>query len=110
MLTATAISVASGAVWSLLLSYIPGLNASFAGMKKEYQQLIMAGLVFATTGVVFGLNCAGWFSGYVPEIACTQQGLQDAVVAFILAVAANQGVYTLTPQTNKVKAAKAARQ
>lgn len=101
---------AAGAILSLLFSYIPGLNAWFAGLKSEYKQLIMLLLIIVVAGGAYGLACAGVLMGLTGiELACTEAGLWGLVKAVVLAIIANQAIYGLSPQTGAVREAKAAR-
>jgi len=108
-LTADFLTLAFAAVYSMAASYIPGFNTWYAGLKAEYQKLIMVGAIFLTTAIVFGLNCAGLFGAYIPAVACTYKGGEEAIVVFFLAIAVNQGVYKKSPQLPVVLEAKASR-
>ena len=98
-LTPESLTMLAGAVLSLLFSYVPGLSDWYGALEATYKRLIMAGLLLVTTGAVFGLACAGILSG----IACDQPGLINVVWTFILAIVANQSVYSITKrETAKV--------
>lgn len=90
------LSMIAGAVLSLLFSYIPGLRAWFDGFNSEQKRLIMLVMLALTTGAVFGLACAGFVSG----VACTAAGAQQMVWALVLAVIANQSVYSISPRVS----------
>ena len=98
-----ALAMIAGAVLSLLFSYIPGLNTWFAGHAPEFKRLFMAGLMLVVAGAALGLSCAGIISG----VACTQAGAIELAVTWILAVAANQATYDVSPQPAAVKLVKA---
>ena len=97
------LALIAGAVLSLLFSYIPGLNASFAGLGSEVKRLIMAGLLLAVAASVYGLSCAGVGASFGIEVPCTQEGLLGLVNVFVLAVIANQGAYSITPKVKAVQ-------
>ena len=96
--SADALAVIAGAVLSLLFSYVPGLNTWFAAKAPEFKRLFMAVLMLVVAGAAIGLSCAQIISG----VACTQAGLFQLLGAWILAVAANQGAYSLTVPTKAV--------
>jgi hypothetical protein len=101
---------AAGAILSLLFSYIPGLNAWFAGLKSEFKQLIMLGLIVIVAGVAYGLSCAGVLGNLTGiKLTCDEAGLLGLLRAVFLAIVVNQGTYGLSPQTGAVRKAKAAR-
>jgi hypothetical protein len=100
------LALLAGAILSLAFSYIPGLNARFAGLASEYKRLIMAGLLALVSLAAFGQACAG--VQLLPLAAtCDQAGAVGLLRVFVLAVVANQGAFALTPQPAAVVAARA---
>lgn len=95
-LTPESLSMISGVILSLAFSYIPGLNAWYGSLDATVKRLIMAGILFLTAAVIFGLACAGILSG----VACDKAGLIDVIWAFILAVTANQATYAISPRVS----------
>lgn len=92
--------IVAGFLLSLAFSYVPGLNTWYAAKAKEFQKLLMAGIILLVLVVVFVMQCAGFAN---TGLECTPQGVINAVIVYGLALAANQGVYGVSPQTNAVK-------
>lgn len=92
----------AGVVLSLAFSYIPGLSTKFAKLQSSTKRLIMAGLLLLVGGAAFGLSCADVFA----TVTCDQAGGLGLVSHFIMALIANQGAYTLSPETAAVREAK----
>jgi hypothetical protein len=101
-MTATTLTVIAGAVLSLLFSYIPGMNTWYAGLNETYKRLIMLGCLVLVTGGIFGLSCTGWWS----FVTCDKVGALQVINALVLAAAANQGAFKLSPVAPAVKAVK----
>lgn len=93
---ADTLSLIAGAVLSLAFSYVPGLSGKFDQLAAEYKRLVMLGLVVLTAGVVYGLACADLAGELGLAVACDKAGAVSLVRAVILAMIANQGVYSLT--------------
>ncbi len=98
------LALIAGGLLSLLFSYIPGLNAGFAGLGSEVKRLIMAGLLFLVAAVIYGLSCAGVGGSFGVSVPCTQEGLLGLVNVFVLAVIANQSAFSITPKIGAVRA------
>jgi hypothetical protein len=95
-------------VLSLAFSYIPGLNVWYAGLGKEVKQLIMLLLLVVVAGVSYGLACAGWLTDLTGIVmACDKASFLGLVRTLVVAIIANQGVYSLSPNTAAVRNAKA---
>lgn len=107
-MSAELISAIAGGLLSLGFSYIPGLNVWFAGLESIYKRLIMAGLLVLVSAVVFGLSCTSWAAAWGIAITCDQPGLQMLIGSFLAALVANQATYQISPETSKVRTAKAA--
>jgi preprotein translocase subunit SecY len=87
-------------VLSLLFSYVPKLNTWYAAKSDEFKKLLMLLLIFLTTVILFLLSC---FSLLSTNLVCTKQGIFDGVMIFILAIVANQSVFTISPKAKAVK-------
>ena len=97
------LALISGAVLSLAFSYIPGLNAWFAGLESTIKRLIMGGLLLLVALAVYGLACLGW---YDVGITCDQAGAVSLFTTFMMALIANQSTYAITPDPKAVVVAK----
>lgn len=99
-MNADLLALLAGAILSLAFSYVPKLRERWSAQDPEVKRIIMAGLLFLVAAAVFGLACAGWLASFLPGIAveCSQAGLLDLVRIYILALAANQSTYSISPQ------------
>jgi len=104
-MTSDLLSLLAGAVLSALFSYVPGLNTWFAKLENTRKRLIMLGALALTAGAVYGLACLGWAADLGINLVCDQAGLKELIKAFLLALAANQAAYSITPLPAKVEAA-----
>jgi uncharacterized membrane protein len=105
------LSMVTGAVLSLVFSYVPGLNAWFAKKEKETQQLYMLGLMIIVAGAAFGLACGNvLYDLFGVVLNCDRAGALTVVKALLLAIAGNQTVYRITPHAKAVREVKAARE
>jgi hypothetical protein len=95
-MTSDTLVLLSGAVISLLFSYVPGLNSWFDALKSEYKRLIMAGLMLLVGAGAFGLACAGLAADFGVNVACDQAGGFGLMRAWVLAIIANQGAYKIS--------------
>ena len=102
-MTSETLILISGAVLSLLFSYVPSLNTWFAAKSPDIKRLIMAGMLLLVSAVIFGLSCAGLGSEIGIQLECSKEGVIGLIKIFIMAVVANQGAYALTVQTSEVK-------
>ena len=94
-------------VLSLAFSYIPTLRTWYAEKAKEFQQLVMLGLLVLVAAASYGLACAGVLADlFGATLTCDKPGMIGLIRALIFAVVANQGIYSLTPAANDVRAAK----
>lgn len=104
-LSADLISAGAGALLSLALNYIPGLNAKFAALSSEAKSGIVALSLIVLSALIAGSSCLGWWV-WLP---CDKNGLLKLAECLFFALAANQGVYKLSPQTELVREIKATR-
>jgi len=88
------ITTLTAAILSAVFEYAPVLHEKYNALSDTAQRLIMLGLLVLVVGGAFGLSCAGWVNAW----PCTQAGVKDALYALVLAIAANQGVYTILPK------------
>lgn len=103
LMTAETLSLLAGTILSLLFSYVPGLNTKFASFDTEKKRGIMLVILAVCAGAIYGLSCAGWATNLHINVTCDQAGAWILIQAFILAVIANQGIYSISPDTNAVK-------
>jgi hypothetical protein len=101
-MTAEQLALIAGAILSLLVSYIPGLNEKFAGLDSIYKRLIMLALIVLTAVGIFGLSCAGIYD----YVTCDQVGAWYLLELIALAAMANQSAYLLSPESKAVRSAK----
>lgn len=99
-MTVETLSLAAGALLSLLFAYVPGVNDWFAAKASTTKRLIMAGALLVVSAAVFGAGCAGL---QVPgvQIECSTQGAWLLVQVFLLALVANQSMYSITSASAK---------
>ncbi len=100
------LAVILGVVLSLAFNYVPGLSEKYAGLAKEQKSLIMLGLLALASAGAYGLACAGWAADFGLAVSCDRKGLVEVIKAFVAALIANQAAYVISPQTERVLAAK----
>lgn len=94
-----------GTIASLAFAFIPGLRVAFAKLSSEAKSGIMALVLLIVSGVIVGMGCAGiWV-----VVACDKVAILEFVKVVGLALIANQSVYSILPEMNDVKLAKAQR-
>jgi len=96
----------AGAILSLALSYIPGLNGKYAGLSEDWKKFVMLVLLAVVSIGVVGLSCASLLG--LVFVECSSGGAVQVFVAFISALITNQAVHRISPQAAAVRAAKAA--
>lgn len=104
-LTPELLASIAGAVLSLALSYIPGLNSKYAGLSEDVKKFIMLVLLALASGGVLALACAPLLGLVLVE--CSTGGLVQIATVFIAALIANQSMHRISPATSAVVAAKA---
>jgi len=110
-LTPELLAGAVAIILSLLFSYIPGLNTWYAGLKDEFKRLLMLGLLVLVAIVVYALAC--WqlledLTGII--LTCDRSGLIGMIRILVVAIIANQSVYSISLRTEAVRTAKSERQ
>lgn len=98
------ITAAVAMICSLIFSYFSPVAEWYAGLKSHFKSLIMLALMLIVTVAIVLLVQYGVITSAEPIT------WQLAVYYFILAVIANASAYTISPQTDKVKQLKAARE
>lgn len=95
----------AGAILSLALSYIPGLNSWYAGLAEDVKKFFMLVLLAVAAVGVLAVSCAPLLGMVFVE--CTTGGAMQVLAAFIAALIANQSIHRISPQTAAVRAVKA---
>lgn len=95
----------AGAVLSLALSYIPGLNTKYAGLSEDQKKFIMLILLALCSAGVFAASCAPLLG--LAFVECSGGGAIQVVTVFIAALIANQSMHRISPVTTDVRIAKA---
>jgi hypothetical protein len=93
---AVLLSGLAGALLSLVCAYLPGVREWYAA--SGHKRLVMLGLLAACAAGAYALSCAGWAAEFGLELTCDRAGLAELARAFLAALVANQGVYSLAPQ------------
>jgi hypothetical protein len=88
---------------SLVFNYLPGLRVWFAGLQSQFKSLLMIGILFLISVVIWVL---GGLNLLAVNIPFTWVGFAEVVKVFVATILANQGTYLLFPQTADVKFAK----
>jgi hypothetical protein len=88
-----------GAVLSLVFAYFPWVKDWFDGLDSVWKPLLNAGLLLVLALALVGLNCLG-LAGY---FECSQAGLLDAVIVWLLALVGNQAAYQVFVRQKKQK-------
>lgn len=103
-MTIETLSLAAGALLSLLFAYVPGVKGWFDAKESTVKRLIMAGALLLISILVFAAGCAGL---QIPgaAIECSTQGAWTLVQVFLLALVANQSMYSITMASSSKKAA-----
>lgn len=104
-MSANSLALIAGTFLSLLFSYVPGLNKKFAAVDPVYKRLSMLGLLALSAAAIYGLSCFGWALGGF-EVPCDEGGIKQLIEVFIVAIIANQSIYTISPETKGVREAR----
>jgi hypothetical protein len=92
------ISTITAVILSLAFSYIPGLSAWYKLLHGTQKRLLMLCLLVLVAGGAFGLACAGWGEDFGLKLTCDQPGAITLLQSLVLALAANQSTYLITPK------------
>ena len=94
-MSAETLALTGGALLSLLFGYVPGFKNWFGAKEPVIQRLIMAVSLLVVSALTFGAGCANLqLPGVV--ITCDTPGLWALFQIFLLALVANQGMYSIT--------------
>ncbi len=104
-MTVETLSLAAGALLSLFFAYVPGVKGWFDAKDSTVKRLIMAAALLVISVLIFAAGCAGLQIPGV-QIECTTQGAWLLVQVFLLALVANQGMYSITTASASKQAAK----
>ncbi len=88
----------AGIILSLVFSYVPGAKDWFDKLDGTKKRLVMLVLLAMAAGGMFGLACAGLGIELGLVVTCDRAGAIQMVMAFILAVTANQATYLISPK------------
>ncbi len=94
----------AGVVLSAAFTYIPKFNTWFAMKSNEVKQLIMLGLLFVTTAVVFALGCFELIP--IENFVCDKNTTVYFIYTFILAAISNQSADRILPKPIAVRQAR----
>ncbi len=99
-MTIETLSLAAGALLSLLFAYVPGVKGWFDAKDSTVKRAIMAGALLVVAIVIFAAGCVGL---QIPgsTIECSTQGAWTLVQVFLLALVANQSMYSITSASAK---------
>lgn len=85
-MNAEQLALIAAAVLSLVLAYIPGIEAKYGELEGKKKAFVMLGLLATVSVGVFAISCAG----LEPLVACTQEGAWGLAGLFISALGINQ--------------------
>lgn len=94
----------AGVVLSAAFTYIPKFNTWFAVKSNEVKQLIMLGLLFVITAVVFALGCFELVP--IENFVCDKNTTVYFIYTFILAAISNQSADRILPKPIAVRQAR----
>lgn len=98
-MSAELLAAVAGALISLLCSYVPGLSDWYAAQDGTHKRLWMLAALCIVAAGSLGLSCLGIAqAGGVALPACTTGGIQALVEALVIALAANQATYLISPK------------
>jgi hypothetical protein len=89
------IAAVAGVAISLSFSFIPGLSTWYSGLDGDWKRWVMCIVLVLVTAAMFGLSC---WSDVEVGLDCDGTGAWAAVNALIVALAANQATYLITPK------------
>ena len=103
-MSADMISGFGGLLLSLAFNYIPGLRTKYAGLTDVQKSGIMALALILVVLILAGSSCAKLWA----MVSCDKVGFMQLASMLGTALVVNQASYKLSPQTDDVKAVKAA--
>lgn len=99
-MTPQILSTSAAVVLSLCFSYVPGLAGWYASLEATRKRLVMLAMLLLVTAGAFGIACAGWGEALNLQLTCDQPGVISLLQSLVLALAANQSTYLITPKRN----------
>lgn len=97
-MSAETLSLITGTLLSLIFSYIPGVHIWFSNFEPTIKRLIMLSLLLLISGSIYGFSCLGWALEWGIPITCNHAGLMTLIKQTVIAIIANQSVYSISPQ------------
>jgi len=94
------VGAAVSTITQLAFSYVPGLNVKYAGLKKNIQNLVTAGIVLATTVVIYLAVLYKIFTILEGPLS-----VGDVIRVFFMTLVAKVTVGAVAPETEEVKMA-----
>lgn len=91
-MTAEILGALAGSVLSLIVSYVPGVEAWFNKLPRNYKQGVMGILIILVAAFVFGMSCSG-FANY---FTCDKDGLAEWGRILWIVLVSNQGTYLIS--------------
>jgi hypothetical protein len=82
-----------GVIFSLLFSYLPGFAPWYEKQDKVKKQLVMLGCLVAATVGIGVAGCYGLTQYWGLPFTCDKSGFATLLMAFFVAVIANQGTH-----------------
>jgi hypothetical protein len=95
-MTVEFLSSVTGALLSLVFSYLPGVEGWYQKLEPVHKRLVMLGLLALTSLAIFGLGCTSWANALGIPIACSQDGAIALLRVFITALVVNQSTYLIS--------------
>jgi len=92
------LSTIAAVALSLAFSYIPGLSPWYERLGGIEKRLLMLCMLIAVAVGAFGLACTGWAAEFDLGLSCDQPGAIALLQSLVLALAANQSTYLITPK------------
>ena len=80
-----------GSILALVFAYFPWVKKWFDGLDSVYKPLLNAGLLLVLALVLVGLGCID----FVKYFECSQTGLIEAFMVWLLAIVSNQVTYAV---------------
>jgi hypothetical protein len=97
-MSAETLSLITGTLLSLFFSYVPGIHNWYTNFEPIIKRLIMLGLLLLVSVSIYGFSCLGWAADWGISITCSKTGLQTLIKQTVLAIIANQSIYSLSPK------------
>ncbi len=96
-LTPELLAVIAGALLSLIMAYVPGVNVWYGELEPLRKRLVMLVLLALSAVGIFAYACAG----QTDLATCDAVGGWQLFEFFIAAMMANQSAFLLTPKRSK---------